>query len=593
MKKTILLLLLLLTAMMADDSDAIKSLYIYKTTESSLSLNEVKRRDDLFVKIEKYQQLPDNSVTNWLKIVLKDDLKDGEYVIRYAPMEFDLSSLTTQQRMRKLKLLGNSHKISFFYKKERDAKSYYFRLLPLPVDHLTFREDYYCFAQTVEEFEEESNAYIYYILFCGFILGILFMAALYNGAMYYYNREKSFLYYVLMQLSMIGVLMFYTGLLHYENGVYEPYNFISLIASFCATLFVRAFLGTAKYLPWLDKLLLIYLFILIFDFIYLSVVGISLLNKWQLYSFFSLLYLMVGFLRIRQGYKPAKFFLIGWTILVLSLVLTEFYDIPLFLVTPLLLGAPIEAIFLAIALAYKIKLLQDEKEEQKELLIHQSKLASMGEMIGNIAHQWRQPLTHLSYAVMNIQDAFNHNALDEVYLDKKVDEATTQIEFMSQTIDDFKNFYEPSKQKEQFSVEEATQSVLEIMSHALKIEGIEVDLFVRSDTLLYNYKNEYKQVLLNLLYNAKDAFINNKVDEPKILIMISDSNAHNGWIVVSDNAGGIEPQNMNKIFEPYFTTKESNSGIGLYMSKMIIEKNMGGKLMVENQDGGAMFTLIF
>lgn len=221
-------------------------------------------------------------------------------------------------------------------------------------------------------------------------------------------------------------------------------------------------------------------------------------------------------------------------------------------------------------------------------MIQQSKLASMGEMIGNVAHQWRQPLTHLSYNLMNIQDAFKHNTLDEVYLEKKVDEATTQIEFMSQTIDDFKNFYEPRKRKEDFSVEEVSKEVLEILKYTLDENSIEVDLLVRSDVILYNYKNEYKQVLLNLLSNAKDALFENTTISPKITIIINKSTVR-----VIDNAQGIEPKIMHKIFEPYFTTKEGNSGIGLYMSKIIIEKNMGGKLTVVNKDEGAEFSLIF
>jgi hypothetical protein len=196
MKKIIVLLVLLLSSVMAKESDALKNLYIYKTDNSSLSLDEVKKRDSFFTKIKSSEKLDRKGLTYWLKLELRDDLKDGEYVIRYAPVEFDLSSLTSEQRMRKLKLLGSSHRISFFYKKGRDAQSYYFRLLPL--DNISGNEDYYCFVQTIDEFEKYSNDYIYYILFCGLVLGVLFMAGLYNGAMYYYNREKAFLYYVFM-----------------------------------------------------------------------------------------------------------------------------------------------------------------------------------------------------------------------------------------------------------------------------------------------------------------------------------------------------------------------------------------------------------
>jgi len=570
------------------NSNIIKNLSLYKTMDHSLTLNEVKKRDKLFVNVAKAEELKENKSTYWLKLLLNDELKDGDYVIHYSPMTFDLLSFTPEQHIETLKLVGNSHKINFTYKKGRDAKIYYFRLSSLKNLNL----GYYFSIETEEEFQNNSNDYAIYILFCGFVLGILFMAALYNAAMYYYNREKSFLYYIFMQFSMIAILIFYTGLVSYENGQFELYNFVSLVAAFFGTLFVRAFLSTNKYLPKIDKLLFFYLILLVFDFLYLSVVGESLLNKLQLFSVFSLLYLLVGVIRVRQGYRPARFFLIGWSALILSIVFSEYFaNVVSF--SPMLLGAPFEAILLAMALAYKIKLMQEEKEQQKELLIHQSKLASMGEMIGNIAHQWRQPLTHLSYTVMNIQDAFKHQSLDEVYLDKKVSEATKQIEFMSQTIDAFKNFYAPTKRKENFSLAEATKEVLEIMYHALKEKGIEVELLVRKDAMLFNYKNEYKQVLLNLLSNAKDALCERDIDTPHIIIVISNSNIDESFVGISDNAGGIKVEPITKIFEPYFSTKETNTGIGLYMSQMIIEKNMGAKLSVINKKEGATFKIIF
>jgi signal transduction histidine kinase len=212
----------------------------------------------------------------------------------------------------------------------------------------------------------------------------------------------------------------------------------------------------------------------------------------------------------------------------------------------------------------------------------------MGEMIGNIAHQWRQPLTHLSYTVMNIQDAFKHKSLDEVYLDKKVDEANFQIEFMSQTIDDFRDFYALSKSKETFSLVDESKQVLSIMQHSLEEMNIVVELIIVEDLEITNYKNEYKQVLLNLLSNAKDALVDTITMFPKVTIKVNKNK-----VTVSDNAGGIQEKNIDKIFEPYFSSKENHSGIGLYMSKMIVEKNMGGKLSVRNDANGAIFTIIF
>jgi nitrogen fixation/metabolism regulation signal transduction histidine kinase len=165
---------------------------------------------------------------------------------------------------------------------------------------------------------------------------------------------------------------------------------------------------------------------------------------------------------------------------------------------------------------------------------------------------------------------------------KKVVEGTKQLEFMSQTIDDFRDFYVPKKEKERFSLEDETKHVLELMH----FEDIEVKLICKEDAEIFNYKNEFRQVLLNLLSNAKEALLSSSIKKPFIIIEIDKTTLR-----VADNAGGIKAKNLQKIFEPYFTTKEKSSGIGLYMSKMIVEKNLGGSLTVENKNSGAVFKI--
>jgi len=354
-----------------------------------------------------------------------------------------------------------------------------------------------------------------------------------------------------------------------------------------ATLFTSSFFDTAKHLKKWNKLLKTSLFLIASDMLYLLVTQTSLISKFNLYSLFGLLYLIIGYLRYKEGFKPAKFFLMGWSVLFFAVFFSEYtshYDDIDFL----LLGSTIEAILLAIGLAYNVRLIEEEKEAQKEMLVHQSKLASMGEMIGNIAHQWRQPLTYLSYNFMTLQEAEKQNVLEPKYLHKKLDEATTQLEFMSQTIDDFKDFYAPKKEKEFFIFSIATKEVLALMTNMFQQHKIEVVLEVTEESEVENYKNEYKQVVLNLLSNAKDALLQKEIKNPKISIIIEANT-----ISIYDNAGGIDSKIIKRIFEPYFSTKEGGTGIGLYMSKMIVEKNMGGVLKVENTLDGAIFRLVF
>jgi len=232
----------------------------------------------------------------------------------------------------------------------------------------------------------------------------------------------------------------------------------------------------------------------------------------------------------------------------------------------------------------------DRNMAQERLLIQQSRLAAMGEMIGNIAHQWRQPINALTLLLGNLKDAYEHNELDKNYLDKAVKDGQTIIQRMSATIDDFRNFFRPNKEKTCFSVNEAVADVLRILGATFKNSGIAVFVKGDEDVMSCGYRNEYSQVLINLMSNAKEALQERKIADGCVHITISRRDALSE-VIVEDNAGGIPADVLPRVFDPYFTTKEKGSGIGLYMSKMIIENSMDGHIEVRNTGEGARFTL--
>ena len=234
----------------------------------------------------------------------------------------------------------------------------------------------------------------------------------------------------------------------------------------------------------------------------------------------------------------------------------------------------------------------DKRLEQEQILIQQSKLASMGEMIGNIAHQWRQPLAQISAIHMNMKVTYDFDKFTKEYLSSKIKEANTLTSYMSQTISDFQNFFKPQGEKEEFSVEKACKEAHFILDSSLKYHGIKVNCEVFEDSIVYGYKNEYSQVILNILSNAKDILIEREIKEPEIKIRIKTGDSF-AIIKIQDNAGGVDEDIIEKIFDPYFTTrhKTQGTGIGLYMSKNIIERNMSGFINVRNEDNGAMFTI--
>jgi len=420
----------------------------------------------------------------------------------------------------------------------------------------------------------------------GISLGIIGMTAIYNAVLYYYNHKKAFLYYALMQVGMLGVLFYDESIMFVllPNQISSEliYYFISLYTLSFVLMFAYTFLEVNKYLKKQIKIFkLLFASTFIVFFIDMLLYPSTILFDFGLYLGIFVYVIYIGYLRVKQHSKPAKFYLLGWSIFLLFVIIDAFSEIQLENITfnPIVIGSVTEAIILAIALSYQLNERKKEQIRQQQLLIHQSKLASMGEMLGNIAHQWRQPLTRLSYTFMNIEDQE-----DKAVRSKLVEEGTNQLEFMSQTIDDFTNFYAPSKEKESFSLAIETQKMLALIPH----EEIDIHLKVEEESMIVNYKNEFKQVLLNLLSNASEVLKDREILQPRIDIVI-----HNNALSLCDNAGGIQLDNIEKVFEPYFSTKEDSLGIGLYMSKMIIEKNMGGKLSVSNTPHGAKFEIIF
>jgi len=421
-------------------------------------------------------------------------------------------------------------------------------------------------------------------LIVGFVVGSIVMAGVYNGALYYFNREKSFLYYALMEFFIALALLDKTdaieGFLLFNDKSY--YFTVSLISTLFLTLFTYYFFDLKRY-RLLDKLFK-FLFILLLVDIAVSLFVHSYLFSSKVILLFALLYIYVALKALNNGFKPALFYLIGWGMVLIASGLDAFQFEDCFPLDPILVASVMEAGLFSLALSLKVKILTDEKTAQKELLIQQHKLASMGELLGNIAHQWRQPLTSLSYTLMNIEDAQEFNELTPKYLAVNIKDANTQIDFMSQTIDDFRNFYAPSKNKELFLPSEAINETLGLMKNSLK--EIKIELKVIDEEEVENYKNEYKQVVLNLLSNAKDIFTERSIFSPQITITIRGK-----ILTLSDNGGGVEGLMVEHIFEPYFSSKERGSGIGLYMSKMIVEKNMGGELLFSNEKEGASFSI--
>jgi signal transduction histidine kinase len=236
----------------------------------------------------------------------------------------------------------------------------------------------------------------------------------------------------------------------------------------------------------------------------------------------------------------------------------------------------------------------NRNKEQQLLMIHQSRHAQMGEMISMIAHQWRQPLNILSLISQSILFKYESNKLDDKMIKELINKGDKQINAMSKTIDDFRNFFKPNKSKVEFIVNDILNQVIDILNPLLLDNNIKTTIKFQENIKIIGYPNEFAQALINIITNSKDALVENNISNKRIIITLKQLNKET-IIEILDNAGGIDNNIISNIFQPYFSTKleKNGTGLGLYMSKLIIEDEMKGRIKVINKKGGTNVSLTF
>ena len=422
-------------------------------------------------------------------------------------------------------------------------------------------------------------------------MGVIISASIYNLAFYFYIRNVQYLYYGLAQLStllfLINLDSIYIAPFDDIFGLHSPllFNLTRALVLLFSMLFIQEFFKTYQ-IQKINRLIKAIIYLTLADILFTLLFSYAILTNFIPIFIPIWLILSEASRAIKEKDMPFYFLLIGWYISIFVAVIEHLGLIKL-IGTPfpfLHITFAIESIFLSLAISYKFKLLDEKQKMQQSLLLQQSRLASMGEMISIIAHQWKQPLNFLSVVHMNLKRMHSQDKNSKML----ISEATKQIEYMSNTIDSFRDFYNPSKQKENFLVEDALNSVLTIVSSSLESANISIITNHVENFNLYGNKNEFEQVLLNLINNAKDALVERKIENPKIEITIK-----NQELSIKDNAQGISKEHINKIFDPYFSTKENSDGIGLYISKMIIEQELGGQLSIKSNKDGSIFFIKF
>ena len=246
--------------------------------------------------------------------------------------------------------------------------------------------------------------------------------------------------------------------------------------------------------------------------------------------------------------------------------------------------------------SYKMVSILDltEIKKNEKIVLEQSKLAAMGEMVSIIAHQWRQPLSAVGSIITTLKLKYNLKRIDLNTYDEKLTQINNYVQYMSNTIDHFRDFLIKDSKKDLVKIEEVVNNSYSLIKNSFDILGIKVNINSKESlNKIYLHKNDLTQVILNILNNAKDALVFNNISNPQITINFSQKESSFQIIEIEDNAGGINLNIIDKIFNPYFSTKEkkNGTGLGLYICKMIVEKYLNGEISVKNKKNGTSFII--
>ena len=607
--KTIAMLFLLLFSLQTQalENETSVDIYYFDDSNSSYDIKDIiKKNNTLFHKklgVDAVKFHP--HVLLWMRIDLHNN---SEYysskVVKFLDIRLDKMEIYSQ----KGELLNSvGDMVPFNQRRYKDAQiaidieteaSLYIRFSNVDKSDLTY---------TVFDKEAYAESIIFKKVIQAFFFGALIIMLLHNAVLYLYIREKSFLFYLLYHTTLLFVMFYYNGLIsqyylpdeYGVNGGNVPgmFTYMSVIL---AMQFLRYFLSVKSYTPKIDRWLQAFIYINIvllvltpFDIVPKNLVIMIMMPL----SIFLLFIASYHAFVLKRGL--AFFYLLGWLVMLIAIILTGLLSMGFierndFTAYIFQIGIMIELTLLSMGLAYRYKLNQDALREKSSILHEQSKLASMGEMMRHISHQWRQPLSEINSVAMRIETEYKRKRLDEVRLDQHIGHIEEITEHMSKTIQDFNGYFKSDKEKVLVTLESVVDKAIGLLTSGLSQSEIKIEKIVLYENKVNIVEGELIQVFLALLNNARDAIKSSHVKEKWIKIYVTQE--RNNYIIeVEDSGGGIDEANLTKVFEPYFTTKFESQGvgIGLYMSKMIVEESMGGKLSVSNTKHGAKFSISF
>ncbi len=437
------------------------------------------------------------------------------------------------------------------------------------------------------------------------IITVLITLALYNFMLFLFNKRKEFLYYSLYLLNAgVGLSYMYGSLFNnfylYGEKTYW-FNITAILVSLFLSLFIKYTFNTRKVYKRVDLLFNIIIYLVLANialaiFVNLTV-GIAMANVVFVLSFFVLIYF--SYVLIKTSHPLAKIFTIAYGVYIVGffiVLLSLSGAIPLndFTFHSSGIALVLEALMFSYLIQNHIKILENKLREQRELIISKNKKEQLGDMISAITHQWKQPLARITSITTLLDFRLEQGTkINNKDLKEKISQIESNIHFLSHTIDDFKDFFNPNSVAEICDISRIIDQAIELSSDDTLAKEVTIKTDLNFERKISIHRNELLHIILNVIQNAKEAFYESN-EEIKMIKIFGNLKNDKVEIDIIDNAGGISEENLPLIFNENYTTKKkkAGSGLGLYLTRVILEEHLKGSIEAKNIEGGTMFRII-
>jgi len=437
------------------------------------------------------------------------------------------------------------------------------------------------------------------------VISIMLTLAFYNATLYFFNRRKEFLLYALYIVTPAIGLMYKYGIIFSYFHLYGEstylFNITAIIMPAFLILFIQQVLNTKEMHRSINYMLNTIIVIIILN------ISLAVFHDLTIaMEVFKLMFIATTMVLIYLSYYLFKhshplatifataygFYIIGMIITILSM--SGIIEMSYFTFHSGGIGIILEGLLFSYLMHYNVKILEQKIRQQREVIISKNKKAQLGDMISAITHQWKQPLTRVTSITTLLEFKLNANVeISPKMLKDKIAQINSNIHFLSDTIDDFKDFFNPNNKVENCDIETIVERAISLSNDDTLTKEITIVKEININKELQLYKNEFLHIILNIIQNSKEAF-KNSTEEIKLIKIIGYTKDDKVYIDIIDNAGGIQQDTLPFIFNEHYTTKEnqSGSGLGLYLSKVILEDHLKGSIEASNIKGGAMFRII-